>query len=231
MKDGFILYCSHYPTIKKLLIEDKGKLLDAVFQYHIKGIEPEFDSFPVELAFSFLKQQFDRDRDKYMNTVERNRTNGARGGRPKRGDEPKQPNGIIGILGEPRKADKDDDKEKEKNKEIEKKDKSEIPIFTQNDKFLSSIPLEWKPIISKWLDFKREKQQPYKGPTSLNTMFNKLKKISNGNLDIGLQIIENSISSNYSGFFELKQNQNGTDKFSNSTNKITNNANGKSIYC
>lgn len=235
MKDGFILYCSHYPTINKLSNEDKGKLLDAVFLYHIKGIEPKFDSFPVELAFSFLKQQFDRDEEKYLKTVEKNKSNGSKGGRPKKSEEPKQPSGIIGILEEPRKADKDKDKEKdnekENNKEVKKKYEPKIPILKQDDRFLFSIPLEWKPIISKWLDFKKERKESYKSLTSLNIMFEKLKKFSNEDPIIGLEIIENSISSNYSGFFELKNNQNGTDKFSNSTTKITKNANDKDIYC
>jgi hypothetical protein len=204
MKDGFILYCSHYPAINKLSNEDKGKLLDAIFQYHIESIDPEFDSFPVELAFSFLKQQFDRDQDKYLNTVERNRTNGIKGGRPKKPDEPKQPSGITGILEEPRKADKDKDKDNVKDKEIKKKDNSEIPNLNQNEKFLLSIPSEWKTIVSKWLEFKKDKQQPYKGLTSLNTMFDKLKKFSNENPLIGMEIIENSISNNYSGFFKQK---------------------------
>ena len=85
------------------------------------------------------------------------------------------------------------------------RDNSEIPNLNTNEKFLLSIPLEWQTIVSKWLIFKKDKQQPYKGLTSLNTMFDKLKKFSNENPNIGLEIIENSISSNYSGFFEPKQ--------------------------
>jgi len=140
MKDGFILYCSHYPTINKLSNEEKGKLLDAVFLYHIEGVEPAFDSFPVELAFSFLKQQFDRDQEKYLNTAERNRTNGIKGGRPKKIEEPKKPSGLIGLLKEPKKADKDKDKDKDKDnvkdKEFKKEDKLEIPILQTNKNFV-----------------------------------------------------------------------------------------------
>lgn len=110
-------------------------------------------------------------------------------------------------------------------------DGSEIPILNPNEEFLLSIPLEWQAVVRKWLDFKKDKQQPYKGLTSLTTMFDKLMKYSNGNPDIGSDIIENSISNNYSGFFELKQNDHGTNKISNTTNKITKNANDKSIYC
>ena len=85
------------------------------------------------------------------------------------------------------------------------RDNSEIPNLNTNEKFLLSIPVEWQAVVSKWLNFKKDKQQPYRGLTSLNTMFEKLKKFSNENPDVGLEIFENSISNNYSGFFKLKE--------------------------
>jgi hypothetical protein len=81
------------------------------------------------------------------------------------------------------------------------KDKSEIPILTPNDKFLISLSDEWRPVVGKWLEYKKEKNQPYKGLTSLTTMFEKLKTYSNGDPVIGAEIIEKSIANNYSGFF------------------------------
>jgi hypothetical protein len=85
------------------------------------------------------------------------------------------------------------------------REKLEMPISDFNEKFLLSIPEEWRVIVRKWLDFKKEKNQSYKGSTSLNTMFEKLKKFSNENPKTGALIIENSISNNYSGFFEPKE--------------------------
>ena len=70
--------------------------------------------------------------------------------------------------------------------------------------FLLSIPDEWKPIVSDWLEYKRERNQSYKGEKSLVVMFNKLKRYSRDDPARGAVIIENSISNNYSGFFELK---------------------------
>jgi len=75
MKDSFLLYTSHYPTLQLLTLEEKGMLLDVVFQYHITGKLPEIESFSVKMAFSFLKQQFDRDTEKYQRVVERNKAN------------------------------------------------------------------------------------------------------------------------------------------------------------
>lgn len=135
MKDGFILYCSHYPTIKKLSKEDKALLLDAIFQYHIESKEPEFDSFPAEIAFSFLKQQFDRDLEKYENIVARNRSNiGKRWNKP----DTKNTTGKNGISNDTKNTDKDKDKDNIKDKEILRftpPSLNEISIYISENKF------------------------------------------------------------------------------------------------
>jgi len=102
------------------------------------------------------------------------------------------------------------------------KDKSEIPILNLNEKFLLTIPDVWKPVVNKWLDFKKERNQSYKGFTSLTTMFEKLKNFSNGNPTIGLEIIENSIYNNYSGFFKLNEKTEHAMILKQNNNPVTN---------
>jgi hypothetical protein len=92
-------------------------------------------------------------------------------------------------------------KELKEKKEFKRNNADEV----LNEKFLLSLPNEWKLIVRKWLNFKKEKNQSYKGNTSLATMFEKLKQFSNNNPIVGAEIIENSISNNYSGFFEPKE--------------------------
>ena len=89
-----------------------------------------------------------------------------------------------------------------RNKKIN--NKSDSPILTSNEKFLETISNEWKPIVTTWLNYKIEKGQPYKGTTALNTMFDKLIKYSNNVPARAVEIIEFSISNNYSGFFKMK---------------------------
>jgi len=95
---------------------------------------------------------------------------------------------------------KENENEENGNKVI--KGKSEMSIMTHNEKFLISISEEWRPVVTKWLDYKKEKNQPYKGFTSLTTMFKRLVSFSNNDPITGAEIIENSISNNYSGFFK-----------------------------
>ncbi len=112
MKESFILYKSFYDPIKGLSDEEKARILDSIFSYHISGEVPEMS--PVcQMAFSFIKSQFDRDDEKYQAIIHRNRNNGIKGGRPsKNPGEPKKPSGLIGTSenpGEPKKADNDND--------------------------------------------------------------------------------------------------------------------------
>ena len=102
-KDSFVLYTSHYEVIKKLPLEDKGRLLDAIYQYAMNG---ETDELPiaVDIAFGFIRQALDKNNEKYQAIVERNRRNGQGGGAPKGNrnakkttqNNPKQPTGLFG---------------------------------------------------------------------------------------------------------------------------------------
>lgn len=57
--------------------------------------------------------------------------------------------------------------------------------------------------ITKWLKYKSEKGQTYKS-TGLKSFINKLTKLSNSDGDIADLIIEQSMSNNWAGIFELK---------------------------
>lgn len=81
-KKSFILYCDTYKNIKDLPLEDKGKLLDAIFN-HALNKPVDVDGI-VGMAFNFIKSQMDRDITKYDSFVEKQRVNGAKGGRPKK---------------------------------------------------------------------------------------------------------------------------------------------------
>ena len=86
---------------------------------------------------------------------------------------------------------KEKEKDKEQNKEKE---------------YLSFLQKDFIPIVEKWLFYKKEKKQEYKGQTSINTFCKKLIEYSNGDAIIAEAIIEQSIANNWAGIFELKIN-------------------------
>ncbi len=71
---------------------------------------------------------------------------------------------------------------------------------------LSFLQKDFIPIVEKWLIYKKEKKQEYKGQTSINTFCKKLIEYSNGDAIIAEAIIEQSIANNWAGIFELKIN-------------------------
>ena len=113
MKTGFILHLDSLAVLDELTNEQAGILFKAIRDYNL-GVEPELD-FAMKMAFLPFKNQFIRDFEKYENTCERNKTNGSKGGRPKK---PKETEKTQVVLEEPKKAD-NKNKNDNKNDSIE----------------------------------------------------------------------------------------------------------------
>ncbi len=84
----------------------------ALFDYAEFSTVLELDGMS-KMAFSFIKAQMDRDKEKYESICNRNKENGQKGGRPVKTDsnpsEPKKPTGLIENPSEPKKPDTDND--------------------------------------------------------------------------------------------------------------------------
>jgi hypothetical protein len=79
-KKSIILHLDSLEILNELNNEQKGILFEAIYQYNL-GNEIELD-FAMKIAFLPFKNQFKRDFDKYEKVCERNKNNGAKGGRP-----------------------------------------------------------------------------------------------------------------------------------------------------
>ncbi len=89
----FILFDDLQEPIMLLSDEEAGKLFKGIFQYRNGGLREELVG-ATHIAFMFIKLQLDRSEDHYEMICERNRINGAKGGRP-----PKNPDNPVGFLG------------------------------------------------------------------------------------------------------------------------------------
>lgn len=74
MNDSFILYTSYYALIEGLTDEQLGQLTRALFIYARDGKTIKLEPV-VRMAFSFIKDNIDRNADKYQKKCERNREN------------------------------------------------------------------------------------------------------------------------------------------------------------
>ena len=67
---GFLLFPDQYEPIKGMSLEQKGRLLDAMFEYNL-GQEPEISDPMVRMAFGFFRAAFDRDSVRRSNISEK----------------------------------------------------------------------------------------------------------------------------------------------------------------
>lgn len=120
-KDSVIFYQRQIKICKQFLsMEQFGRLMEALFDLDDGG-EPQIeDDKMVAMAFAFMSLQQQIDKEKYDKIVERNRKNGAKGGRPKK--NPENPNGFF-------KNPNDNDNEKKNDKRM----------MNDNDNFQHSV--------------------------------------------------------------------------------------------
>lgn len=131
-KTNFILYKDYQDHVEMLTDEQAGKLFKAIFKYVDNREEVELDPI-TKMAFSFIKANLERDLVKYKNIVERNKLNGAKGGRPK--TEKTQ----VVNLGNPKKPKKADiDNDTDIDTDIETKDNIVGVIKYLNEKIGSN---------------------------------------------------------------------------------------------
>lgn len=82
-KNSFLMYLDYEEQFNLLTDEQIGQLMRAIYQYEKTREVPELEGI-LKMAFSFMKTQLDRDREKYQAKCEKNKENGSKGGRPKK---------------------------------------------------------------------------------------------------------------------------------------------------
>ena len=172
-KKGVILYFDQYQIIKGLSQSDKGTLLDAIFEYSINDNEIELSPV-LEMAFSFIKNQIDRDKEKYLLKCEKNSSNGKKGAEKRwrtlssNGENSERKRTMAKI------ADTDTDTDTDTDN-IKKNSKKEILSFSDRQKSFhdSLIPfteLYGKSMIRAFYDYWSE---PNKTMTKMKYELNK----------------------------------------------------------
>jgi len=102
-----------------------------------------------------------------------------------------------------------------KIKETKLKDSKEVIFPFDSDNF--------KNYWSLWVEYKKVQHNfTYKSPINVQSSLNDLVKLSKGNEEVAIKIINQSISKSWKGFFELKTENNGNTSYSKVAPKITN---------
>jgi hypothetical protein len=168
MKKSFILYQDYEQHIDLLTDEQAGKLLKAIFKFNAGNV-PELDPV-VQMAFSFIKSNLERDNGKYASIIERNKNNGLKGGRPKIPETQNNPNNPVGFLGtqnnpeEPKKADTDTDTDTDIGIENEKERKKETPLTPLTPQGGKETVEDFDSVVEPPVKKKPRKQKPPESP-------------------------------------------------------------------
>ena len=184
-KKSFVLYCDQQGVFNKLPDEIAGKLIKHIFAY-VNDENPPCDDLLLSIAFEPIQQSLKRDLKKYEVYIDKQKENGAKGGRPKKEEETQitQP-----FFQEPKKAD------------------SVSVSVSVSDSENESVKEEYKLAFDLWLKYKQEKKQKY-----TKTGIEQLVKTNQDKYTPSefTKVVEHSIAQNSSGLYEPKDMKNNT---------------------
>lgn len=86
-RETFVFYKKWAEAIKGLPSEIKLEIYESIIEYATTGKVPDL-KMTAQIGFNFVKTDIDRDLEKYTKTVEKNKQNGKKGGRPKTQKKP-----------------------------------------------------------------------------------------------------------------------------------------------
>lgn len=91
-----------------------------------------------------------------------------------------------------------------KNNRQEKKEIDTIVSIKKENPDLSFISEELRPIVAKWLAYKKSRGESYKSSQSLKALVTKLERLADGSARKADEIVTESMANNYAGLFPLK---------------------------
>lgn len=93
-KNSFLIYLDYQEQFELLTDEQAGQLIKAIIKYEKTGEITELDGM-TKMAFSFIKTQLDRDREKWQEEKKKRSEAGKRGMAKRWGNNKKDNNTIT----------------------------------------------------------------------------------------------------------------------------------------
>jgi hypothetical protein len=154
-KKSFILHLDSLDILEKMDDTQRGKFIYAIYQYQKTGALPDLD-FGMDMAVTPFINQFKRDGQKYESIVERNKSNGLKGGRPKNSNEPKETQKTQWVIEKPKKADNDNDSVNDNENDFKKRELTQRVRLNNQVFFELKAADQWLEIVG--MQFHRNKE-------------------------------------------------------------------------
>lgn len=196
-KKSFLFYSDWGDTFDELTNEEAGQLIKHLCDY-VRDKKPVAKNSLVKAVFANFKSTLKRDLDKWEAKSLKNSENAKI-----RWDKNKA-KVCERIKPDANDADRDKDIVIVKDKVIDIKEVKEELIIQES---LSEFQLK----VLEFYNFRKSIRKPIVDK-SKKAWLKKLAKLSNGDEQIAILIIDESIANGYQGIFELKTSNNGTTK-------------------
>lgn len=196
--NSFNAYHSYLKSIEPLNDSERGRLFTALLEYSSTGIAPELRGNE-RFVFPTMKEQIDRDREKYEARCAQNSKNiGIRWN-----------TNVYDRIRTNTNVSKDKDKDKDKDKGKDRPLRGNSAQGAQEPPKVSDYGFspELEAAVTDWLAYKQERREAYK-PTGLKSLLTQIKKAAAEYGDAAvIEIIRQSMSVNYMGivFDRLKK--------------------------
>lgn len=183
------LYFSYMETFAPFTDAERGRIMMAMIEYASTGVVPDFEGNE-RFIWPTIQAQIDRDVVAYEKRCEKNRSNGAKGGRPRKQTQTEETQKTERFSEKPKKAkDKDNDKNNDKEKD-------------KNNKVYSDVP-ELNQAILSFIEFRKSIKKPMTDH-AVELLFKKLNDMTTS-IDDQIEIINQSIVNGWQGVFPLKE--------------------------
>lgn len=91
-----------------------------------------------------------------------------------------------------------------KNKKVEGKgNKNATSIIPMVRKTPMKIKKSWNELIQEWLSYKKSRRESYKSPRSIKAFETRLRNLSDNNIDMAVELLEQAYACNYAGVHPL----------------------------
>ncbi len=220
MNHTFLLYHNYKAKLDKLTDAELREIINAIFDYEMTGNEPAFSTLALEMLWSFIRDNLDRDKEKYRKTCEKNKKNGEKGGAPAGNrnaqKQPKTTDDTQNNRSVEKQAqtsettqnkrnkpiDNDNDNDNEYDNDLLQKESKKprggydglISAYTQDEKLRGTL--------TEYIKMRVKKKA---APTdhALTLIFADLDRLAKSTAD-KITILENSIKNNWTGVFALE---------------------------
>jgi len=207
---AFLFYSSDFMMgVSDLTMEERGQYITLLCLQHQKGHLPAkavaiaapnatadvMAKFVKDEKGRFFNERLEVEREKRSSHTEKQRQRAIDGWKKRRGE--------AGADAAALPLENENEIENRVIDEIEKEKKPEL-IFPWDTEVFMQAWILWKKFRKEQHNFR------YKGVLSEQGALKRLADLSNGNQDLGIKIIEQSIANSYKGFFEIKNNSNVT---------------------